>query len=162
MKKHHLIGLSVVFIFLLAAVLPADTLTISNAAFNPQGSQIIYRSGYYLWPDSAGTSVQAPVNLPDGAIIDGIRLFYYDNGPALIRAVLVRRSVWQFSWLKLFTVQTSVELNKEQWTCDYSLDSGTRTVNTQNHSYWLDVWFSGSGAKYLLYDVQIIYHMPTT
>jgi hypothetical protein len=109
--------------------------------------------------DSAGYAF-APVNLPNGAIIDGIRFFFLDKGPETVRASLFRQSMWQMSVSELFSISSSGAEPGLRWSSDWSLNAGWRTVQTQNFSYWIQLHFNEGGLDYQVFGVQVIYHLP--
>jgi len=159
MKKLLLAAFVGILVFLLEPALQADTLTIPTSAFASDSSFHIEFGQLVL--DSAGYAF-APVNLPNGAIIDGIRFFYRDNGPEGIETSLFKQSMWQVAVQKLFEIASLGAEPGLRWSSDWSLNEGWRTVQTGNSSYWIQIYFGEGGIDYMVYGAQVIYHMPAT
>ena len=71
-----------------------NALSIPGDSFVPQSSSTVFRTdatgGVVLLADTS-RYMRAPVNLPDGAVINSIEFFYYDNmAPGIMLATLVR------------------------------------------------------------------------
>jgi hypothetical protein len=164
MKKLLPVGFSIVLTVFLAAAIHAETLTIPHTAFTGQSNTIVYaRNEGYVYKDVVDSFLQAPVYLPNGAIIEGIKLFYYDNGGKSIQMVLCKQNLVSGIRLNIFGLETTGVEDQRRNIADWTLDAGgSRAVDNKNNTFWLNVMFNGTGTKYRVYAAQIIYHMPPT
>ncbi len=115
MKRQHWLFISLLMIVLIGLIVVAqpaapagagdgggsaqgggggDALSIPGDTFVPQSSSTVFRTdatgGVVLLADTS-RYMRAPVNLPDGAVINSIEFFYYDNiAPGIMLATLVR------------------------------------------------------------------------
>lgn len=69
-------------------------LTVGSAAFDTTMDtytfEKCYDTGGGAWLTSAGGALVAAVNLPDGAVITGLKAFFYDNSASSLTAYLYR------------------------------------------------------------------------
>jgi hypothetical protein len=159
------------FVFLLlfsAAMVRADYLTIPAAAFHGwyTDSSSVYFVGTacnnrYIYtlvqPGDAGFCY-APVSLPNGATINGIMLFYWDNDiNGDIEVLLQSNAPTTDAYHTLFSTKTSGAYAGIQYKGDWSLDGGSRIVNS-NFQYTLRLQFGVASTELKCYGVRIIYH----
>ncbi|MBP1767218.1 MAG: hypothetical protein H6P98_1333 [Candidatus Aminicenantes bacterium] len=160
----------VCLLFLSAAVGMADYLTVPACAFHgyyTDASSAYFVATYtnvqYIYtltqPGDAGYCF-APVNLPQGARIDGIVLYYMDNdGGANIEAKLQRHyQATADAYVTLFTATSYGASNWVNSLADYSLDGGTRLVNNNSFQYSLRLQFGAATDQLRCYGVKIVYH----
>jgi hypothetical protein len=160
-----------VFLFLVSAVVGlADYLTVPACAFhgwNTDSSSIYFvataSNVQYIYtlaqPGDAGYCY-APVNLPQGAKIDGIVLYYLDNDAgANVEAKLQRHyQATADAYVTLFTATSYGASNWVNSVADYSLDAGTRTVNNNGWQYSVRLQFQAATDQLKCFGVKIIYH----
>ena len=98
MRKRSLMILGMVCLFLfLSSVARAETLSVPASSFIAQGHQAGQLQlnndwGDHMWRQAGATEdwFYAPVNLPHGAIVKGLRLHFVDNSVYSISCTLGR------------------------------------------------------------------------
>jgi hypothetical protein len=111
-----------------------------------------------LWKTTSSGRVATPVYLPHGAVIDGIFLFYYDNGPGDITCKLFRINPDTNIYAEQFPIQTSGTSTSIRHAVSWRVMAGTRTVNHNVFAYYIDIDFPGGGTDYRVLGVRIHYH----
>jgi hypothetical protein len=171
MKKAGILCLVAAGLFMLAGTAFADHLTIPAAAFKAgDGStvpMIQYYGEYATWTGASSGWLYAQVHLPSGVYVKNIRSFYYDN------TVSGRVEIF-FSRINHWTADSVLRTQEDVFHIDsgnasashlveYQVDSthdtmaAHRLIQNNNCTYWIAVWFSGSGDDLRLYNVQIEY-----
>ena len=121
----------------------------------------------YSWltkPDSEGTLV-ADIHLPQGTIMRGFNLIYYDNGPYSIYVQVVRKNVWVDAYSEvIFSHQTSGAASNMriagEWFNELGIDG--RQVKNQMFAYSVRIYFNSPGGTthdnlYGVYGIRIVY-----
>ncbi|MEI7596926.1 MAG: hypothetical protein WCK02_14345 [Bacteroidota bacterium] len=111
-------------------------MSISAAAFTPTTSSVQYTNGggmggAYLLNNTSG-AMHAPVTLPHGAVVTGIRLIYFDNSIRDVQVSLYQKSHGSFS-SNIATVTSNGTLG------DGIISSGSlnTTIDNINNIYYL-------------------------
>jgi len=145
MKKSAL-TLGILILFLSSGFIGyADTLFIPHSAFTPETEDTdYYRMAAYIRNDSiSAKTFSAPVYLPQGAVIDGMFLFYEDSASYYIQCSLFRVNPDAGLDQQQFFVMTSSSSPGIKHIADWTLTAGTRTVNHNVFTYLLKLyWFS--------------------
>jgi len=134
--------------------------SISGAAFVPSNSSTVYfhDSAWLYTTDVTETVFYAPVNFPDGAVINQVVVYYYDiSGPADLSVALYEYDFTENSQLQL--IQLSSIGSGGTGTAFQSL---TAEVSNQNNAYFLLVYIPSNVASNIqLAGVRIDYGYST-
>jgi hypothetical protein len=157
--------IGIVFICLLGWVLLsgpafADFIHIPAASFTGDSSQLRVNNGYYLYAQDSIGSLHAPVELPHGAIIKSMRIFFLDNhATGDLEVHLYRRNLYNGDYLELFYLESSGASNTDRFEVDstiYPAPSYRRVYNNACQ-YYIKAYFGGYGTTLRLYGVTIEY-----
>lgn len=162
-----------VFLLLFAAAAgQADYLTVPACAFHgyytdPSSVYFVATSSNAQWiytltqPGDAGYCY-APVNLPQGARISGIILYYLDNDAGANIEVRLQKHTQSVldSYKTLFSVTTYGASNWINTLGDWTLNEGTRIVGNNGFQYCLRLQFQAATDQLKCFGVKIIYTMP--
>ena len=139
--------------------------TIPAAAFIPayvnDGEALQFYEGY-IYSVSGLACARAPVNLPDGAVIDQLVGFLWDDNPDQLLFLDFKRTDYlSGETTRLARVQSSVKIPAIQLARETSINFPN--VNINRYAYWLliclPVWAEGSPTvQQRLYAVRIAIH----
>ncbi|UCE39918.1 MAG: hypothetical protein JSV17_10565 [Candidatus Aminicenantes bacterium] len=162
-KKFSLFSIILVFsLHILASVAKADYLFVSHQAFTGSSHTEGYeRTSDYTYKAQYSGSLQAPIYLPDGAIIRGFHLIYYDREFTFgVSAKLIRINPWNGTRKELFACASTGTSVSIRWVSSYTLNEGTRKVMNKSFTYWVEVNFQRTGDSLRVHGVRIQYSMP--
>ncbi len=135
---------------------------VHPTAFIPVNSSLEYGfvSGGFLYnPGSIGSYYEAAVNLPHGAKITKLVLYYYDNSTQNMSIVLAGMGMDDSNLLSLANFTTSGAEENYRVVEDTTITS--ETINNQSYAYWIEVGIPGSqGANLMIRGVRIDYSYP--
>jgi hypothetical protein len=164
-KEVHLKKLSLimclVFLFSFAASVGyADYLFVPARAFHADADDVAYDSyETRIWKDDSTGYLVAPVYLPQGAVVDGVFLFYRDSGTGYISCVFMRTNPDANTYQSQFPITTSGDTG-DGHAVSWAVTNGTRTINHAVFAYYLRLYFyvSDDASNYRVYGVRIHYH----
>jgi len=142
-----------------------DYISLSPAVFIPRQSTTTYyksTSGSYLDTYVAPCIYFAPVFLPQGAVIDGIFFFYYDENSdsgGYMTCILERLNYDTGNDQELFRVNSQGSAPGVRKTGTWTLWGGSRVVKNQSFAYYIKLWFNAD-PNLRFHGVRIHYHMP--
>jgi len=159
-KKIFLLGVCCLLLAVSAAY--SDYLFIPARAFHGDAQTVDYDSyETRIWMETSGGYLVAPVYLPQGAVVDGVFLFYKDNGTGYIRCELMRVNPDADGYVQQFPITTSGASPDVQHAVNWAVTAGTRTINNAVFTYYIRLYFSSSATgstDYSVYGVRIHYH----
>jgi hypothetical protein len=142
------------------ATLPLWSVRIVGSALRPRENNVSYAvnsngSCVYVTAGSATTVWNVPITLPDGATIDTLRIYYYDNSASNL-------SAW-------FTVYDLYGAIVEEWSVSSSGTPGNsfddsvligHVINHAVYSYVVNVRPVGTGATLQFCGLRLFYRPP--
>ncbi|HPR34361.1 MAG TPA: hypothetical protein PKY64_01700 [Anaerolineaceae bacterium] len=135
---------------------------VHPTAFIPVNSSLEYgfASGGFLYnPGSIGSFYEAAVNLPHGAKITKLVLYYYDNSTQNMSLVLVGMGMDDSNLLFLADLTTSGAEENYRVVEDTTITS--ETINNQSYAYWIEVGIPASqGVNLMIRGIRIDYSYP--
>jgi hypothetical protein len=158
MKKTGIVSCMLFLLFILAAAVNADTKFISHCAFVPDVDEAnLGRTEWYLHEDS-GRWYYAPLDLPQGSVIDGIFLFCKDSSATgSLDFYIIRNNPDTGLSVHQFPISTSDAIGI-QHPSSWRVTAGTRTINHDVFTYTLTVKFNGNDPNLRVYGVRVHYH----
>jgi len=160
MKRFSAWGWLAASLILFSGTGRADHLFIPHTAFNGSNYDTTYLTyNHYTRMQSQGFLV-APVYLPQGAVVNGVILFFEDKGPGYIACNLVRVNPDAGTERFQFPIQSDGSTAGIRHEANWAVTQGTRTVNHAVFSYYVRIQFSFTDnfSNYALYGVRIHYH----
>ena len=158
MRRKRILLAGILGAALLTGPVFADFIHVPGAAFTGDSAQERVNRGYYLHPlDSIG-NLYAPVELPHGAIIKNVRIFYRDNhATGNLVVSLYRRNLYNSDFHELFHLETSGTSMTDQVQVDSSVNPAPAYRKVYNNAcqYYLQAFFSGYSTSLKLYGVTI-------
>jgi hypothetical protein len=154
-------GIGLFVCFMVSA--QADYYSVPAASFKGERHDEDYTiNGNIIFKPSSPGGLYAPIHLPDGAIIEGFHLIYYNNVlGGSIPAHIVRSNMWNGFAENLFYVPGNKENYHIVWDSDWS-SPYERKVNNARYNYYIDIFFSHGGLNQCVYGVRIQYKMPVS
>jgi hypothetical protein len=142
-----------------------SSLSIPGNSFVPDSSSTVFRTdatgGVVLLADTS-RYMHAPVNLPDGATLNSVEFFYYDNlAPGYMTATLVRDAPGISSSIALAVALSPA--GAVGYGSDLRSLSTPEVVNNSRYNYSIEVYWSAdstgaAGAK--LMGIKVLYGEP--
>ena len=164
MKKATLILGVISFLVLFTGMLHADFIMLGPSDFSPQdpdeGNWFMHYSGASIHPQSGALyrNLIADLHLPNGSIIDRVKIYYIDNGPGYIKLSMYRHRPVNLSFTFLGQWQSSGSVNHVRTDAFGSLNKNK--INW-HYKYSIGIYFSADTSSYQLLAVKIEYHPPT-
>lgn len=151
--------MGIVFGWLLTPPASADFSHIPASEFVSGDAGVLYRSGSCVFMNSTYGFMVAPVDLPDGAIIKNIRVFYYDNSSESIELEFIRHNQFSGDRNILFSIVTQGQFNGSRSSVDSicSPAPSYRKVYNNTCQYYLKAQFGTEGGTLAIFGVSIEY-----
>lgn len=157
----------VCLVLFLSSITEAEKLSVPACNFIAEGHQAGQLQlnndwGDHFWRQAGATEdyFYAPVNLPHGAIVKGIRLHFVDNSVYNISCTLSRVNKYNGVKSVIYSLWTSEYSSVVSHMTDLSpLNPAYASINNSVCTYWIGVQFLGGsgGTNRKVYGVTIYY-----
>jgi hypothetical protein len=141
----------------------AGVLHIAGASFVPESSSTVYSTsgeGDVAVTGASDTYMHAPVLLPDGALVSGLTLYYYDLDPGYVRASLIRNNDPE---IRLGSTLASAfsPPGATGYSNDYVPTSPNPVeIDNARYNYQIEVYWSEGSSDLKLMSVKLFYTNP--